>query len=226
MWLIVGQMPIKAGWWDSSLAIWDFSQSNKHCIELSTANTIYICRSVISISAFRSSHPELFCKKGVLKTFPKFTGVSSATRVFCEVCKILKKTFFLQNLYSGCFWHLHQSRSPILMLYVINQQLRCEYVTILWWSKRLHFHLYFLQYFPQNFLHVYTWKTIIHLITASNNVPLMVSSTRWSNSAGKRKCGVSMKSNRMLIVKCLYCINWMKGWNRAMCYARGNEKLK
>ena len=29
MWLIVGQLPIKAGWWDAPLALWDFSWSNK-----------------------------------------------------------------------------------------------------------------------------------------------------------------------------------------------------
>ena len=87
-------MLIKAGWWDSSLALWDFSRSNKHCIQLSTTNTIYISRFVIAISAFRSSRPELFCKKGVLKNFAKFTGVSSGTGVSCEFCEILKKIFF------------------------------------------------------------------------------------------------------------------------------------
>ena len=30
VWLIVGQLPIKAGWWNASLALRDFSQSNKH----------------------------------------------------------------------------------------------------------------------------------------------------------------------------------------------------
>ena len=41
---------------------------------------------------FRSSRSELFCKKGVLKIFAKFTGVSSGTGVSCEFCKILKNT--------------------------------------------------------------------------------------------------------------------------------------
>ena len=31
MWLIVGQLPIKAGWWDASPALRDFNQSNKLC---------------------------------------------------------------------------------------------------------------------------------------------------------------------------------------------------
>ena len=29
VWLIVGQLPIKAGWWDATLALQDFSWSNK-----------------------------------------------------------------------------------------------------------------------------------------------------------------------------------------------------
>ena len=29
MWLIVGQLPIKAGWWDDPLPLLDFSRSNK-----------------------------------------------------------------------------------------------------------------------------------------------------------------------------------------------------
>ena len=87
-------MLIKAGWWGSSLAIWDFSRSNKHCIQLSTTNTIYISRFVIAISAFRSSRPELFCKKGVLKNFAKFTGVSSGTGVSCEFLRNFKENLF------------------------------------------------------------------------------------------------------------------------------------
>ena len=70
---------------------------------------------------FRSSRPELFFRKGVLEKFTKFTGVS------CEFCKILKNTFFLQNISSGCLWHFRQSRFPILVLYIINRQLRREY---------------------------------------------------------------------------------------------------
>ena len=41
-----------------------------------------------------SNHPELFCKKGVLKNFSKFTGAFSGTSVSCKFCKILRNTFF------------------------------------------------------------------------------------------------------------------------------------
>ena len=90
MWLIVGQMPIKAGCWDAFLALWDFSQSNKHFIQLST--TCFV--SLLQCPHFISSHPELFCKKDVLKNFAKFIGDSSGRGVCCEFCDILKNTFF------------------------------------------------------------------------------------------------------------------------------------
>ena len=58
----------------------------------------------------RSSHPEMFCKKGVLKDFAKFTTPKSATflkkktlaQVFsCEFYKIFKNIFFIQNISGG-----------------------------------------------------------------------------------------------------------------------------
>ena len=64
--------------------------------------------------SYRSSHPEVFCKKGVLKDFTKFTekhlcqslffnkvaGLRPGTLihvVFCEFCEILKNTFFYRT---------------------------------------------------------------------------------------------------------------------------------
>ena len=40
-----------------------------------------------------SSHPELFCQKGVLKNFESLAQVFS-----CEFCKISKNTFFTEHL--------------------------------------------------------------------------------------------------------------------------------
>ena len=76
-------------------------------------------------AAYRSSRPEVFCKRGVLKNFAKFTGKQlcqslffnkvaggacnfikkeSLAQVFsCEFCEISKNTFFLQNASGGCF---------------------------------------------------------------------------------------------------------------------------
>ena len=84
-------MPIKAGWWDAFLVLRDFSQINKHCIQLFT--TIPLA-SLLQCRYLRSSCLELFCKKGVFKNFAKFTGASSGTGVFCEFSDILKNNLF------------------------------------------------------------------------------------------------------------------------------------
>ena len=129
MWLIVGQMPIKTGLRDASLALRDFSRSSKHCIHLSTIKTTYFNRSC--------SINKLFLK--ISQNFAKF-----------------KEHLFSQNTSNGSFWHLHQLIFPILILYVINWQRMFSF--FLWWSKKLHFCVYF----PQNdhFLH---WDTNVTL---------------------------------------------------------------
>ena len=53
--------------------------------------------SLLKYPHFRSSRPELFCNKGVLKNFAKFTGVSTGTGVSCEFCDILKNIFFCRT---------------------------------------------------------------------------------------------------------------------------------
>ena len=50
--------------------------------------------SFLQCSYFKSSLPELFCKKGVLINVAKFTGVSSGTGVSSEFREILKNVFF------------------------------------------------------------------------------------------------------------------------------------
>ena len=57
----------------------------------------------------RSSHPEVFCKKGVLRNFTKFTGKhlcksfffikkETLAQVFsCEFCEISKNTFYYRT---------------------------------------------------------------------------------------------------------------------------------
>ena len=90
-------MSIKAGWWDSSLAPWDFIWSNKHCIQFSTTNTIYISRFVIVMPAFRSSRPKLFCKKGVLKNFYKIHRCFLWHRIFLWILPNFKENLFMQK---------------------------------------------------------------------------------------------------------------------------------
>ena len=52
MWLTVRQLPIKSAWCNASLALWDFSRGNKHCIHLFTTKTIYFSGFVFEMSAF------------------------------------------------------------------------------------------------------------------------------------------------------------------------------
>ena len=40
-----------------------------------------------------------------------------------EFCEVFQNTFFSENTSSGYFWHLHQSRFPILILFVIQWNL-------------------------------------------------------------------------------------------------------
>ena len=82
--------------------------------------------SYLQYPHFRSSRPKLFFKKDLLKNFAKLTVVSSGTRFSHEFYEILKRHIFLQNTSSGCFWHFRHSRFSILILYVINWQLRRE----------------------------------------------------------------------------------------------------
>ena len=103
----------------------------KQCIQLSTTNTSISLASLLKCTNFRSSRLELFCKRGLLRNFAKFTGVSSGTGVSCEFCDILKNAFV--------------RRTPQVAASGIctNQDFLFSYCM---WSKRLHFHMYF----PQN----------------------------------------------------------------------------
>ena len=150
-------MSIKAGWWDASLILWDFSRSNEHCTYLSTTKAIYFSHFVFAMSAFQKQLClELFCKNSVLKNSPKLTGVSSGTDVFCEFCKSLKNTFFFTEHLQ---WLL-LAFAPIEISYlntVCNKSTSEAWICLIffyggeWLSKRLYFH----KYFPQNnlFLH-------------------------------------------------------------------------
>ena len=118
-------MPIKAAWQDASAEA------------MSIASTSLQQRQSISLSSFfllldfGRSCPQWFCEKGVFKKSTKSTGASSGTVASCEFYKILKNTFFSQNTTSSCFWHFHQPRFLIPILYVINRQLRGECVQFL-----------------------------------------------------------------------------------------------
>ena len=44
-------------------------------------------------TSYKSSRPDLFCEKGVLKNFLIFTG-----KHLCRCCEIFKNTYFEENL--------------------------------------------------------------------------------------------------------------------------------
>ena len=54
----------------------------------------------VSCGNSRSNRPEVFCKKGVLRNFPKFTGKHLYQRLFFNkgaFCEISKNTFFYRT---------------------------------------------------------------------------------------------------------------------------------
>ena len=121
-------MPIKVGWRHASLVFWDFSQSNKHCIHFSTTKTIYFSPFVFAMSPFQKQSPGVVLYKKLPEACNFIRKETLALMFSYEFCEIFKNIFFSRKTLSGCFWHLHQSRFPILILHVIHQQLRREYV--------------------------------------------------------------------------------------------------
>ena len=61
-----------------------------HCLWSETTDYHHYC--------FRSSRPEVFCKKGVLRNFAKFTG-----KHLCQSLFFNKNTLLKKRLWHGCF---------------------------------------------------------------------------------------------------------------------------
>ena len=86
---------------------------------------------------FRSSRPEAFCKKGVLRNFTKFTGIPQACNFIkkealahgfsCEFCEISKSTFFYRTLLLAAFNYKRFKRIIKFRNYFfpVNLSLRC-----------------------------------------------------------------------------------------------------
>ena len=55
----------------------------------------------------RSSRPEVFCKKGVLRSFAKFTGKHLCQGLFFNKVAGLKET--LAQVFSGKFWEISKN---------------------------------------------------------------------------------------------------------------------
>ena len=56
------------------------------------------------LTAFKNSHPEVFCKKGVLRNFTKFTGKHLCRSLFFnKVAGLRHATSFKKRLWHRCF---------------------------------------------------------------------------------------------------------------------------
>ena len=90
--------------------IWDYSKYNalQNFIYLSNWNNFYTERKRIRIPVqCRSSRPEVFCKKGVLRNFTRFTRKRLCQSLFfnkvaglrpMNFVKFLRTPFFIENL--------------------------------------------------------------------------------------------------------------------------------
>ena len=71
---------------------------------------------------FRSSRPEVFCKKGVLKNCDKFTGKHFCQRLWhrCFPVNLSKflRTPFLSNTSGSCFWPLYSALICTVFLFL------------------------------------------------------------------------------------------------------------
>ena len=82
---------------------------------------------------FRSSRPEVFCKKGALRNFPKFTGKYLCQSLFFKkVAGLMTATFLKKGLWHKCvpasFLKISKNTFYIghlwwLLLYVMNVQI-------------------------------------------------------------------------------------------------------
>ena len=115
MWLIVGQMPIKAGWQDSSLMLWEL-----HPLLYNKDNPFFslrFCNIEISQAVLQSCS----LKMVFLKNSQNSQVFALAQMFPVNFAKFFfTKHLFSQNTTSGCFWHLYQWRFPILIMYVIK----------------------------------------------------------------------------------------------------------
>ena len=67
----------KTQWDDKKENLIKFVQDFKTTMEFSNSDS-----NTDKVKMYRSSHPEMFCKKGILKNFAKFTGKNLCRSLF------------------------------------------------------------------------------------------------------------------------------------------------
>ena len=72
------------------------------------------CLTVLMLlcNVMRSSSPEMFCKRGVLRIFIKFTG----KHLCCELCEISKNTLFHRTLLVAASLYCNLSTKNLITL--------------------------------------------------------------------------------------------------------------
>ena len=85
---------------------------------------------VAVVFSSRSSHPEVFCKKGVLRNVAKFTGKHLYTGVFLWILQNFQEHLFSQNTSGGCFYSL--PHPPILLDRHWNSRITSVWPLNLW----------------------------------------------------------------------------------------------
>ena len=74
------------------------------CLNLAVTHIVTDSSTDKRFNGNRSSRPEVFCKKGVLRNFTKFTGKHLCQRLFFNKVAGLRPTASLKNsLWHGCF---------------------------------------------------------------------------------------------------------------------------
>ena len=79
-----------------------------------------VVSALVSIFLDRSSHPEVFCKKGVLKKFAKFTGKHLCQSLFLKSNFIKKET--LAQAFSCEFYEISKNN-------FFKERLQCSYLS-------------------------------------------------------------------------------------------------
>ena len=111
MWLTVRQLPIKSAWRDGSLALRDFSPSNKHCIHLSvTTQPISLASFLQCPHLHQSRYPILICNKSAFEAWiclAFFWWLSFQSIFPILICN--KKTWEALNFYFSSKLQLEQN---------------------------------------------------------------------------------------------------------------------
>ena len=101
---------------------WDTSTSKPHNILLFRSN-IKITNLHLIFCLYRSSRPDVFCEKGVLKNFAKFTGIHLCQRLFFnKVAGLRPGTLLKKRLWHRWF--------PVNFAKILRTPFLTEY---LWW---------------------------------------------------------------------------------------------